>query len=112
MSSKLKKNAVAFIHYSNLGNYLEFVENRNLNTHWRGRTVTAEKVKTIAVENNLKCISQELFNWGNRVGNNIDCFSVFTQPEAKWNNDYSLIQSDFKTESNYLKNLSTIYSTM
>lgn len=110
LSSKLKPNGVAFLHHSNLGNYVESIDNGKLNPHWRGRSVTAEKVKEFGELNNLRCLSQELFNWGNRPGSNIDCFSVFTAKKSEWDENYKLITSDFKIESSYILNLSYVYS--
>jgi Methyltransferase domain len=110
LSTKLKPDGVGFIHHSNLGNYLSDVESGKVSPHWRAKTVTFEKFKLLAEKNGLICLSQELFNWGNKCGNNIDCFSVFTKKSSRWVSDYRIIKSDFITEVNYIKNLSTVYA--
>lgn len=109
ISSKLTPEGVAFIHHSNLGNYLSQVDNEEISPHWRARSMTFEKFKLFVENNGLSCVSQELFNWGNESGVNTDCFSVIARTNSKWTSNYTLIESDFMTEAKYIYNLSEAY---
>ena len=92
LSRKLSPNGIAFLHHSNLGEYvkseltLKVLRRLQLNSwmHWRAPSVTAKKVADIGAANGLPCISQEIMNWGPDNRRLIDCFSTFTRPGSKW----------------------------
>jgi SAM-dependent methyltransferase len=77
---KLKRDAVGFIHHSNLGSYPgELRPGKPADDeHWRSRTMTAELFRGYCSAAGLRCVRQELINWGGtkRLG---DCFSTFVK---------------------------------
>jgi SAM-dependent methyltransferase len=91
LARKLKPNGAGFIHHSNIGEYRRYfaairriphwlrhrLEARRLvdNTHSRSFTVTARAFERWCDQAGLRCIGQELVNWGTR--RLIDCFSIF-----------------------------------
>ncbi|MGH7231520.1 MAG: class I SAM-dependent methyltransferase, partial [Nitrospiraceae bacterium] len=104
---KLTPNGVGFIHHSNLNEYawmppIEYLNNKRLlwrisemalkrglwlNTHSRGRSMSAKLFERFCQSVGLQCIRQELVNWGNRgVGAwfFIDCLSLFTPKGSQW----------------------------
>jgi ubiquinone/menaquinone biosynthesis C-methylase UbiE len=95
---KLSPDGVAFIHHSNIGEferYLNRVERIpwgkstlqrwgviEQNRHHRSLSVTAAKVEALVENAGMRCISQEIINWGSiRL---IDCLSVFTPSGSRW----------------------------
>jgi len=103
----LTPNGVAFLHHSNLGAFgppglaRRWLPNslcirlmtRGMipNDHWRAYSVSADRVRDLAVSAGVPCIRQELVNWGcDRLS---DCFSTVapigsrrTQPLERVNN--------------------------
>lgn len=97
LREKLTPDGVAFLHHSNIGEYADriafldrlpgktLLERCHLierNPHGRAVSVTAKEVARLAEDVGLRCLSQELVNWGSR--RLIDCFSLFTLPGSKW----------------------------
>lgn len=90
----LKHDGVAFIHHSNLGEYscnasvirnipmieraFTMIVNLETNLHGRDSRVSAKSVETLAKENGLQCIRQEILRWGTRRMQ-IDCISTIVK---------------------------------
>lgn len=94
LAAKMKPDGAGFIHHSNIGNYsVYFSLTRTMqrsrmgklmsrfgliesDDHARAFSMTAEKFRRFAGEAGMRCVSQEIINWGtNRL---IDCMTVFT----------------------------------
>jgi ubiquinone/menaquinone biosynthesis C-methylase UbiE len=122
----LKEDGVAFIHHSNLGEYSHAYSRirkiprlENLLTrlgilektlHWREFGVSAKLVEALAKAQGLKCISQEVLNWGTKR-TQIDCFSTIvkeTSSLARENRFYR--NSNFMQEVSNLSLISSLYS--
>jgi hypothetical protein len=72
--------------------------------------MTAEKFKSMAEAANLKCLSQELINWG--TAELTDALSVFARKDADWNTPYRLLKNeDFMGEAAYYKRLAAFVWT-
>ena len=127
LATKLKPNGVGFVHHSNLGAYQQafaaiaqiptelsagIVDPLLLEpTHWRAASMTAKLFETYCDRANLKCIGQELVNWGNQ-GLLIDSFSMFTPKNSTWTRDNQVIENlAFMTEAASISKLSQLYST-
>jgi 2-polyprenyl-3-methyl-5-hydroxy-6-metoxy-1,4-benzoquinol methylase len=126
LAKKLKPNGVGFIHHSNLGEYQQILslierfptELRNLainksflsHTHFRAASMTAKLFEVYCDKAGLKCISQELVNWGTD-GLLIDCFSLFTPRNSLLSRPNRIIENtDFMKEAFLIKRLSDHYS--
>lgn len=118
---KLSKDGVVFLHHSNLGAYpiqlllsriqilrilLRKLKILEQSFHWRGTTMSANKIIEYTNKYNLKCISQEFLPWRtNRIF--IDCISVITKPESIWSCNLKQYKNYFFMQD--AKNLKTIY---
>lgn len=123
----LKKNGIAVIHHSNYGNYLpspaalalaktKIPKIKGLlrrlglleNQHWRADDMTAEQFAALSQTAGLRCIGQELINWGSE--GLIDCISMVTVQDSRWNRENRIIRNDqFTNERLSLKRLSDLY---
>jgi SAM-dependent methyltransferase len=129
----LRKNGVAFLHHSNAGDYprYQWIErSRSINgipklrgvlsklgmmerfLHKRDLNVTAKSVRDHATACGLKCLSQELVNWGTRSAL-IDCISVIAPKDSPLYTEQEtpvLRNPQFMEEAERLSRLSQIYS--
>lgn len=100
----LAPDGVAFIHHSNEGAYPQLD-----NPHHRGNSMTADKFVACAEDHGVRCIGQELLNWGGADGL-IDCISVATQPGSRWDRDLVVLKNDgFTEEAIRLRGLATVF---
>lgn len=80
----LKPTGTAFIHHSNLAEYLD-AETEKLtieNLHGRDETVSAQIVDQLSREAGLRCLAQEKINWG---GDQLtDCLSLLIPDASPW----------------------------
>ncbi len=124
LSRKLKKSGVAFLHHSNLGNYplssrlLKALPRNRIThwffsptvliSHWRGPSMTAEKLARIAKNSGLKCLSQELINWQSlRL---MDCISVVAHNDSPWPEAVRALKNPgFMQEAKMFKRLAVLY---
>lgn len=114
LSRKLAPDGVGFIHHSNLGEYFLLARasarlparlksplirlNILSSDHWRARTMTAKLFDNFCQEAGLRCISQELVNWGGKWL--IDCFSTFARKDSKWSGPRRVVRNpDFMREA-------------
>lgn len=124
-SKILKKDGVVFIHHSNLGEYryysyldktpfikkvfgkIGIIEKK---THWRDPSVSAKDVKILAENYGLRCLHQELVNWGTK-GVFFDCFSVMVRKDSSFIGEFQKLQNkNFMQEANNIKLLSKLYN--
>ena len=129
ISKKLRKNGVAFIHHSNLGEYSNYIKIQriisripklvdtlirlgildNVRSQWRASSMTVRKMQLYAEENGLQCISQELVTWSTRRVL-IDCMSTITKKDSIWFGDNKVFKNAFfMKEAMNLGNLSHLY---
>jgi SAM-dependent methyltransferase len=122
---KLSSHGVAFIHHSNIAEYMkkglsfiprELLKKENFNRAWRSETVDASTVRILAIKYGLSVISQEKFNW-NGIGifdKSIyhDCITVITPAGSKWSRDTKCIYTDdfLQQEAKMFKQLGDCYS--
>lgn len=129
ISKKLKKNAAAFIHHSNIGEYKSFFSfNEKLNRkikspaikkllcrlglmeahdHFRAHSMTANKFSQIAETQGLLC-SQEIINWNSpRL---IDCFSILKKNDGAATLSTTIQNRSFVREVNYVRRLAKLYA--
>jgi len=122
----LKDDGVAFIHHSNLGDYytlysrirkipkLEKILSQigilEKTLHWREFGVNAKLIEKLAEEQNLRCISQEIINWGTKRLL-IDCFSTIVKSTSSFaRNNRFYKNTGFMNEVSNLHKLSSLYS--
>jgi hypothetical protein len=128
LGRKMRKDAVGFIHHSNLGECppyfplaqmvrrglrdklkFSFVETTD---HWRAYSMTATKFRTYAQAAGLSCISQELITWLTQRRHLIDCFSMFTRHDSIWARENLLLTNHhFMDEADGVAKLSRLYAT-
>ena len=97
LSRKMRKNAVGFIHHSNIAyyrNYFRWVRGIPLlrvilrqfgvetRRHDRGASVSGDKFAKWAEDAGLRCMRQEWINWASPLL--IDCLSTFTKQGSVW----------------------------
>lgn len=110
ISRILSIHGVAFIHHSNRGNYSEVETDPDFHNHWRAKSVTHEKVSDLAKKYRLNCISQELINWSNKPEWTIDCFSIITGFNSRYNRDLQVFKNgNFMIEARQWNPLSKLY---
>src|SRR5262249_31502734 len=105
LPAKMTRNAVGFIHHSNLG---EFHGRPDIPDHGRARSVTGVKFKELAESAHLRCLSQEFINWGGEE--TIDVLSVFVRADSEWNLPYrSMRNGRFMIEADSQRQLAELY---
>lgn len=119
----LKKDAAAFIHHSNCGEYFKrpfvramvrvplvrrYIRRYSLfgvpqNPHWRSENVSAATVRSICKTHGLICTNQELVSWGCDFLN--DCFSILVRSDSRLaSHDTVIIENDgFMEEAAHAK---------
>ena len=128
-AKKLRPNGVAFIHHSNLGEYIHRIEaearlskipkllgmlkrlglREKLSDSSRASSMTAEKMATFAEEYNLQCVTQELVTWGSRF-TLTDCLSTLVPRGSRWSRQNRVLRnSGFVLEAERISELSRLY---
>jgi 2-polyprenyl-3-methyl-5-hydroxy-6-metoxy-1,4-benzoquinol methylase len=133
LSKKFKENGSGFIHHSNIGSYQHSTSSKLtplinrliklmkrivgarpqplMQDHWRAKSVTQEKFSNLCNEHGLKCLRQEIVNWGNDPAFLIDCFSVFCKEPAIWKAPTVLYKNKiFMNEADALKKIFEHYN--
>jgi SAM-dependent methyltransferase len=112
LARTLAPAGVAFLHHSNLGAYRDPQTGEALpapaKRHWRAASVSARGVAEECGRVGLRCISQEIVNWG---GDHLtDCFSTLTRPGSPWQRDNLVIENaDFMKEARHVDKVSRPY---
>ncbi len=113
LSRKLTPEGVGFFHHSNVGAFVD-CETGELtgsvrNLHWRSEDVSAASFAAMCGEAEMRCISQELVNWGTDFAS--DVFSVFVHAGSCRANQNLVVENlDFMDEAARLSALSALYS--
>ena len=111
LARKLTPDGVAFIHHSNLGEFVdretgqlvEGVENR----HWRASSVSAELVRDACANHGLSCLSQEIVNWGQHL---TDAITVVALPQSRRVRECVVMRNpEFMREASYIASLAKLY---
>ncbi len=125
LARKLAPNGVAWLHHSNLGAYRtqfkvfervpppfrkplvagHVIDQR----HLRAFSVTAEWFRSACISVGLRCVGQELVNWGGR--RLIDCISVVTRPGSTFDGRPVVARNpDFMAEARSIRAAAHAYS--
>ena len=130
-AKKLRPNGAAFIHHSNLGEYIRRIkmqcglalipmlpgllkrlgiwDDDNLIGQWRARSMTAAKMALFAKDHNLQCVSQELITWESRFAL-VDCLSIIVPRRSEWARENRVFRNtNFMAEARSLSDLSRLY---
>ena len=109
---------MAFIHHSNLGQFVTSVSRRVRALvgrrkiagadHQRDPEMTADLFRELCDQNGLKCLCQELVNWrGRRL---IDCFSTVARKDSKWQEAMGPYRNpDFMREAELIRRVAQHY---
>ena len=108
LARKLRPGGSAFLHHSNLGAFVD-AEGKPVvpNPHWRATSVSAELVRTHALQHGLHAAAQELVQWG--VGYENDCFTVLRRAPADGQPARIVRHPDFATELQHFRQLDQLY---
>jgi hypothetical protein len=126
LATKLTPNGVGFIHHSNAGAYQRaFSRMKRIPgflgpamtsvgyldiDRWRSFTMTARVFEQSCEAAGLRCIGQELVNWGTR--RMIDCFSLFTKADSVWARPNRVVENpNFMKEAAFIKRWAHVYSS-
>jgi ubiquinone/menaquinone biosynthesis C-methylase UbiE len=130
VAKKLRPNGAAFLHHSNLGEYIRRIEVQyrlakvpkllglikrlgvgdEVTIQWRARSMTAAKMVMCAEQHELQCISQELVTWYSKFAL-VDCLSTLVPRGSRWSRpDRVLRNAGFMSEANRLSDLSRLYA--
>jgi len=108
LRQKMKKDAVAFIHHSNLAHYQNYFRwvrgipvirafmrpfGFETRTHGRGGSVSGDDFAKSASQSGFSCIGQEWINWSSPLL--IDCFSFFTKVGSSWDRGNEVVKNRF-----------------
>ncbi|MGE3509528.1 MAG: class I SAM-dependent methyltransferase [Vicinamibacterales bacterium] len=104
-AAKLTRTGIGFIHHSNLG---AVKDRTGTPDHNRAGTMTADFFKRVAEQNGLRCLSQELINWGGR--GLIDSLSVFTRADSAITAPYVRLENPaFMDEATFCRRRAALY---
>lgn len=125
LSRKLKPKGAVFIHHSNLGDYLWNVRlqqaaskvpglfpllktmnlSEDLQYQYRAASMTARKMREYAMRYGLKCVSQELVNWGSKAL--IDCMTTVVRKDSSHSGESRIFRNpDFMKQAARILELS------
>gem|GEM_PF-440336 len=109
INKKLKKDGIAFLHHSNLGEYK--IEHKDiLKHHWRASSMSAVKMDGFCNERGLSCIAQEKIMWGDNIYS--DSFSLITKKFSKYDIGKKIFNNEnFQDEVSRIRQLSKLYNT-
>jgi SAM-dependent methyltransferase len=123
LATKLAPDGIAFIHHSNVAGCIRrwqwlrqvrprrfthpiyyAIERRVNAAHWRATDVSAELVRELCAKSGLRCISQEIINWGGRYLN--DCLSTIVLDGSRWSRlPKVIVNRHFMDEAERLRQL-------
>jgi SAM-dependent methyltransferase len=131
IARKLGPNGAAFLHHSNLGEYIRRIKvqselskvsklpgllrrlrlynDDNLTGQMRAQSMSAVKMASFAEDHNLQCVSQELITWESRCAL-VDCLSIIVPRRSKWARENRVFRNaGFMAEAKSLSELSRLY---
>ena len=109
---KLRPNGIAFLHHSNLGEFVEpatgQLQPEIENPYWRALSVSAESVRATCESCGLVCVSQEIVNWGGNVLN--DAITVAALRDSRWSGPNVVWRNtEFMREVEYVARIARSY---
>jgi len=128
-AKKLRPNGAAFLHHSNLGEYIRRIRVQsvlskvpklpgllarlgvydNVTGQWRAHSMTAAKMALFAQDHKLQCVSQELITWESRFAL-VDCLSIIVPRGSRWSRENRVFRNaGFMAEVKSLSDLSRLY---
>jgi len=112
IATKLKPDGVAFLHHSNLGEYVDESTGRIPESMGRAGSRDASVSGTRVIETgaraSLCCLSQELVPWGGVEL--IDAITVFARPGSRWGDQTVPMRNpEFAAEVRYVRKLGQLY---
>jgi len=95
LARTLSVDGVAFVHHSNLHQYVDPETGvfPHKNPAWRGRTMSAKRFEEYCRDAGLMCIGQELVRWVRRQDFYSDSFSMLTRPGSKFARENHVIEN-------------------
>jgi 2-polyprenyl-3-methyl-5-hydroxy-6-metoxy-1,4-benzoquinol methylase len=112
LAQKITPDGVAFIHHSNMGEYVDTSTGQLPadmgNPHWRALSVSAETVCEACKTIGLFCVSQEIISWG---GDQLsDAITVVARQNSRWAGESMIMRNtDFMHEAEYAARLAQLY---
>lgn len=112
IATRLTQEGVAFIHHSNLGEYIDSSTGRIPEAMGRAgardSSVSAALVRGVCDRLPLTCLSQELFPWGGEEL--IDCVTVIARRGSRWGDrTVTLRNTDFAAEIRTVRRIAQLY---
>ena len=128
-AKKLRPNGAAFLHHSNLGEYIRRIKVQsvlskvpklpgllarlgvydNVTGQWRADSMTAAKMALFAQDHKLQCVSQELITWHSRFAL-VDCLSIIIPRGSRRSRENRVSRNaGFMSEAKSLSDLSRLY---
>jgi len=77
-------------------------------THMRALSVSAERVREVAVSHGLSCLSQEIVPWGGSR-RPIDCITVLSRDASRAGEYRRLVNRDFMREADRVRRIGGLY---
>ncbi len=106
IGKKLNAGGAAFIHHSNFGAFKAI--HGSIQDHGRAVAMTADLFKSMAESHGLRCMSQELINWGG--AHLIDAISVVARKDAPDTAAYHRYENThFMAEAGFCQERSKLY---
>jgi SAM-dependent methyltransferase len=112
LARKLSSDGAAFLHHSNLEQYLdpETGELSVENSGWRGKTMSARLFDEYCREAGLLCIGQELLRWRDKEHWFRDCFSMLTRPESRFARENRVVENrDYPAQADAMAGIAELY---
>jgi 2-polyprenyl-3-methyl-5-hydroxy-6-metoxy-1,4-benzoquinol methylase len=109
IAGKLKPGGFGFIHHSNIGAYKNQKAGKLLvtNHYWRAESVSAKLVREYCHKLGLRCVSQELINWKDKILN--DCFTIIEKSVS--GGDYTTRIVENRQFTSEIDNLRKMYES-
>ena len=112
LARTLAPQGVAFLHHSNMGQYLD-PQTGELpfpNNGWRGKNMSAELFDEYCKEAGLVCIGNELVRWRDEEEWFRDCFSMLTRPGSRFERERQVIENeDYMAQALGLRRVAGFY---
>jgi len=112
LARTLSADGVAFLHHSNLEQYLD-PDTGELpfeNKAWRGKNMSARLFDEYCREAGLLCIGQELLRWRENEDWFTDCFSMLARPGSRFARENQVIENrDYPAQADAMATVARFY---
>ena len=131
----LSPHGIAFIHHSNAGEYAPALRRSDRIRHaarflplgtrvlqrvgmigWdqsRAHSMTAGKLVDFCEAADLICVGQEIINWGPRQRRLVDCLSLVTRPNSRWQRSNIIVRNPhFWSEAQSARALARVFTSL